>query len=91
MDKAFLNYTHNDLEIAFNLVKNKTHWKDPINALIEPKDIPSVDAAIRYFTATEPKFTCVGRVASNSDSKNCFTYFVHVEAAGYRAGPAGDH
>jgi hypothetical protein len=72
-------YTQDELQAAFDKVKPDSHWKDPINATIRASDRDVVEAAIIHFTATEPKFTVEG------------AYTLRVRAAGYRAGPAGDH
>lgn len=76
------------LKAAFDLVANKTDWKAPVDALVEGESCDfSEDVivdAVLFFTGTTATvsrgFDC-GAVAS--------TY--RVRAAGYRAGPAGDH
>lgn len=76
------------LKAAFDLVANKTDWKAPVDAYVEGETCDfSEDVicrAVEFFTATTATVSrgidC-GAVAS--------TY--RVRAAGYRAGPAGDH
>lgn len=75
-------YSMAELEAAWALVKPTTHWKDPIHKKIEntPENRDVVAAAIEFFTATPAKFF------GTPDPE-----VVIVTAAGYRAGPAGDH
>ena len=79
-EPLYQSFTHKQLEEAFSLVSNKTHWKDPIDTTIDAKDWPIVHAAIRFFTATTPK---IYSFLPNNQVK--------VRAEGYRRGPAGDH
>ena len=75
----------------FELVENKSHWKDPIDTIIELPTMGSVEEmnmiykAVEFFTSTTPKFTFI--------SHDVFTNLVYwkVTADGYRMGPAGDH
>jgi hypothetical protein len=66
-----------DLEKAFDLVKDPKDWRNPIQACIEIDQKEAVEAAIIHFTATTPTFT---RVNSSH---------LIVKADGYRNGPAG--
>jgi hypothetical protein len=70
-------YTPEELDAAFDKVKNPTHWKDPIEAVIDDADIAIVTAAIIHFTGTVPEFF-------HEKGKT------YVAADGYRAGPCGD-
>ena len=73
-------FSQDELEAAFKAVQAKTHWKDPIDAVVmDAGQIPVVTEAIIHFTATTPTFTALG-----------FGRY-QVTAAGYRNGPAGDH
>lgn len=70
------------LSDAFELVSNKQDWRGPINASVhvgccnyEPEIL---NRAVQYFTATD---------ASIEEKDDHYV----VRAAGYRAGPAGDH
>ena len=49
-------YTQQELEDAFKMVQPKSHWKDPINAVIVTKYEPVVFEAVIHFTATVPHF-----------------------------------
>jgi hypothetical protein len=73
-------YSPDELCAAFNLVKNPNHWKDPISGDVKAELKEVVAAAIEFYTATVAEF-----------SPSSFAGYVHVKAAGYRAGPAGDH
>ena len=68
---AFHNhkYSQKQLDQAFDLVKPDSHWKDPINALIEEDQADAVSIAIIHFTGCVPtiepegdklRFTSVG-------------------------------
>ena len=72
-------YTHDQLEKAFDLVKNREHWKNPIDAYCRGENLAVISEAISYFTATLP---------SISQQENGW---YRVVAQGYRQGPAGDH
>lgn len=63
----------------FERVQNPLDWKAPIDAFVPERDFEMTDRAIRFFTATEPKFE---RMANG---------WLRVIALGYRLGPAGDH
>lgn len=64
---------------AFDTVKDKVHWKNPIKAWVRKRDIKLFTAAVKFHTATELIVT---------DSTEL--YF-QVESPGSGAGPAGDH
>jgi hypothetical protein len=72
-------YTFAQLNGAFDTVKNKNDWKEPIDVVVGVELVGLVAASIEYFTATECKLTDLG-------DKN-----YRVESIGYRRGPAGDH
>lgn len=72
-------YTQEELSEAFDKVKSKVHWKDRINALIEPVDERIVSAAVIHFTGTVPYFRPV-----KGGKLRC-------RAVGYRMGPCGDY
>lgn len=67
------------LEAAFAVVANPRDWKAPIDVVIsdQPTLLEMVTDAIVHFTATVPSFSPIE------------TGRVRVQAAGYRAGPAG--
>jgi hypothetical protein len=75
------------MQKAFNLVAPASHWKDRIDATVRVRDldaaglrIDDVREAVVHFTATVPTITH-HRFVPNA---------YKVDAAGYRAGPAGD-
>jgi hypothetical protein len=73
-------YTKAELTAAFDKVKNKDHWKNPIDATIPVADVDITAKAITFFTATQPKFFRVGEQGRNAKMR--------VTAPGYYAGPA---
>ena len=72
-------FTRGQLKEAFEKVQNKEDWKDEVMGYCSAKDKILIREAVVFFTATEPRFTKIGR---NS---------WRVYAPGYRLGPAGDH
>lgn len=79
-------YTDSELHRAFDAVTNPLDWRGPINVTIEREHLeeiggwPIVRQAIEHFTATTPKLLV-----------NPPRRIAYIRAAGYRAGPAGDH
>jgi hypothetical protein len=69
--------TQAQLEAAFKKVQPKTHWKDRIDALIDPADRDMVHEAVIHFTGTVPTFI----EAPNGK--------LRVRAIGYLMGPCG--
>ncbi len=45
------------LREAFSWVQDRTNWKLPVHAIIEPKDRLVVEEAIVFFTGSVPRFT----------------------------------
>ena len=72
-------YSHDDLEQAFSVIQDKEDWRAPIETWIRAKDFDLAAEACVYFTAT------------NLSILDFRDGMVLVSAAGYRAGPAGDH
>lgn len=70
-------YRHEQLVAAFDKVKNRNHWKNPIDSFCHVVECPVVLEAIVFFTATVPTFHRVGQ-----------TPLMHVKADGYYRGPA---
>lgn len=69
-------YTQEQLDAAFSLVQNKTHWKGPISAVVPiDTDLNLVQAAIEHFTGTEADIVPINKSA------------LLVKAPGYWAGP----
>jgi hypothetical protein len=54
---VYLGYTRNQLEAAFKKVQNKTHWKNPISAIISEGDVNVVGAAIDFYTGGGAEFS----------------------------------
>lgn len=72
-------YTQEQLEAAFKLVQNKTHWKGPIRTVVLiDTDLDLVQAAVEHFTGTEADTVPV--------SGYNFSGFL-VSSPGYWAGP----
>jgi hypothetical protein len=68
------------LKEAFEKVQNKEHWKNPIDAFIDPKDYDVTDDAIAFFTGTRINYAVTARVGPNRGK-------IHIKADGYYAGP----
>lgn len=67
-------------EAYFRLVQPASHWKDRIDAVLPSGiSLDQVRDAVVHFTGTVPSFTDLGNGTTR------------VTAAGYRAGPCGDH
>ena len=76
-------YTTEQLKEAFDKVKDKTDWKNPIKAVIEKtEDMSLIQEAIMYYTATLADFTKLKK-GPNAGK-------ILVTADGYRMGPCGD-
>lgn len=82
---ALFNALHPDLERVFDRVRPTTHWKDPIDTIVEldADELAMLPYAVEYFTATTPTITPV-------PNRHGWTLYL-VKADGYRRGPAGDH
>jgi hypothetical protein len=79
---------------TFDLVKNKEHWKNPINSYCTTDEVKLVAEAIHFFTATEAHFDYIGIVLQKQADATRFKigdHIMKVRADGYRKGPAGDH
>lgn len=82
---------HSILNAAFDQIKDRTDWKNPINALVTIHKDDQIGLgiyieAIKYFTATEPNVYIAK--GFDADSKQA-TY--RIVSEGYRLGLAGDH
>jgi hypothetical protein len=80
-------YHRGSLESAFNTVQPKTHWKDPIDAIVPSESLAITVEAIMFYTATPCTVT---PCEAGKDMEPEQRYF-RVQSIGYRAGPAGDH
>jgi hypothetical protein len=77
-------FTQEQLEAAFKKVRNKEHWKNPVDAIIDAtEDTELINEAVIHFTATTAEFAHI-RCGPNKGK-------IHVKADGYRLGPAGDY
>ena len=76
---VFEGFNYRQLSDAFEAVRAFGDWKARILAYVSAKNLAVIEAAIVFFTATEPTVT---PVPGN---------WYRIEAAGYRMGPAGDH
>lgn len=76
-------YSHEALSRAFDRVRNKSHWKDAIDAIVLTVNKAELDLilfAVEFYTATKATAVCVrGEVGLR-------TY--RITAPGYWAGPA---
>jgi hypothetical protein len=72
---------HDDATALFDTVADPLNWKGPIDALVWLADdeVDDMAYAIEFFTATTPTITKAPLGG------------YHITAAGYAAGPAGDH
>jgi len=73
----YCGYTEEEIEKAFDKVKNPEDWRTEIDAEVSADEVELVIVAIEYYTATE-----VG--TKKLDNGN-----VRVVSVGYRMGPAG--
>ncbi len=74
--------TREYLKGLFEKVQNKEHWKNPIDAFIDPKDFEDTDTAIAYFTGTRINYAVI-----ELDSQSPNRGKVHIKADGYYLGP----
>jgi hypothetical protein len=73
----FQGFTETELSAAFDLVADPCDWRAPVNAVVDSEHWGAVQAAVRFYTATEPTYDLT------------VSRKLLVRAAGYRAGPAG--
>lgn len=85
--------TDTQLKQAFDLVKSKKDWKDPIRAWCKTSEIERISRAVIHYTATEPIFTSPITVKKGEEFSRfkAGNVVCIVTADGYRMGPAGDH
>ena len=55
-EPEFGPYTFAALHDAFELVRDRKNWKNPINAVIYESNAAVVDAAIAFFAGSEAEF-----------------------------------
>jgi hypothetical protein len=78
---GFAGFCQQELDAAFRRVAPAGDWRAPISAEVRGDDVNVVCAAITHFTASEPT---IAEVVERKNGR-----FYRIEAAGYRAGPAG--
>lgn len=74
-------YTQEELQAAFDLVKDEQDWRAPISCGFPASQKDVVTEAIIHFTATTPEFIDLGFKDG--------VPWLGVYADGYRNGPAG--
>jgi hypothetical protein len=78
--RKIYGWSEQELSDAFDLIKDKDDWKDPISATIPANKFEIAAAACVFYTSTVLEY----EEADEADTCN-------VHAVGYRMGPAGDH
>ena len=53
---VYAGYTHDELGDAFDRVKDKDYWKNPINATIKQEDYTVTAAAIIFFAGSNTEY-----------------------------------
>jgi hypothetical protein len=86
---TYRGFQVSDLRLLFGEIANRQDWRGPIRAEVRPGNrnaalVRKIVAAVAFFTATD------ATVREIRDGNGKVLYF-EVTAAGYRAGPAGDH
>jgi len=79
-------YSEAELRLAFDRVCNASDWKAPIRNAVSATELAITLYAIEFFTATKAKARPISLLCGVAGSVPGYV----VEAAGYRAGPAGD-
>lgn len=69
-------FTTEELAKAFEDVKDKEHWKNPIDAVVPLGQKDVLEKAIPWYTGTEPTFYDIDKEG-----------YLRVTAPGYFAGP----
>lgn len=69
---TYAGYSTDQLKMAFDQVKNKSHWKNPVSATIFEDDLNIVSAAVAFYTGSNVEVT---RTYKNGK--------VRIYAAGY--------
>lgn len=73
-----------DLSAAFDLVRNKANWKNPIDCELQltGEQIALIRDAVIYFAGCEPTFRAVGTVVQFDNGGNAVLTY-RVQAKGY--------
>jgi hypothetical protein len=77
---TYHGYTFEQIEQAFDAVKDPNDWKAPINVWVAGEFVDIAIRAIQFYTATT--------ATAQFDPSTCRWL---VQSPGYRMGPAGDH
>lgn len=77
--KLLGGWSEPELNDAFNRVANPHDWRAPIDCMlrVDEAELDKIRYAIEFYTATSAKVTRIGHRTW------------HVQATGYRNGPAG--
>ena len=77
VEKVYRGYTQKELHIAFNLVANKSNWKDPTSIKISEKNLAKyrevIEAAVIFYTGSCAEFV------SSKDSLGRTTYWCEFD------------
>lgn len=84
-EPVFRGFCKGELDDAFNRVAPAGDWRDPIDAKCWEVDRDAVEAAVLFFTATQPAFEALPAAQGHAGLGRR----LRVTAAGYRMGPAG--
>lgn len=76
LEKARDGFALEELQEAFDLVKDEEHWKNPIDRVVDESQIRILRAAIPWMTGTEAIFLPVDEPGK-----------IRVKADGYYLGP----
>ena len=76
----FMGFTEPELKEAFDKVIDPDDWRGPIHTVVHNDDLDVTEAAILFYTATEPE---VRWLWTPDDRK------WEIKSVGYRNGPAG--
>jgi len=85
-------YKEEDLQAAFNEVKDQNDWKAAIDTVVVDKtdeELALIKFAVRFYTATECKLTELDMTGAKEACDNNVRRATKVKAVGYRMGPAG--
>lgn len=76
LENAQGGHTREELDAAFELVKDKEHWKNPIDAVVDEGMVHVLTFAIPWFTGTPAEFEPCEEAGK-----------IRVRSIGYWAGP----
>lgn len=58
--KTLTGFTKAQLTVAFEVVQNRDHWKNPIDVMVDDSAVAVTVEAIKFFHASSPKVTPLG-------------------------------